>query len=132
MPIPPNASIAMAVIPSNPTSRSSRTAGASRLTPDQRFTADHGVGKVELAVEFERACLNCQGPRGGATFCRLVDDAYLGSERRPPPLARFRLACRKAGLSHLTVIPSGRCLTAAGMLWSKVRASDSRCGRLCK
>ena len=45
---------------------------------------DHGVGEVELAVEFERARLNGQGARGRAGLRRLVDDAHLDAELGEP------------------------------------------------
>src|SRR6266496_1045937 len=45
---------------------------------------DHRVGKVELAIEFERSRLNRQCARGGTGLCRFVDDAYLDSELGEP------------------------------------------------
>src|SRR5439155_18772123 len=45
---------------------------------------DHGVSKVELAVELERPRLDRQGSRGCAGLCRLVDDADFHPELSEP------------------------------------------------
>jgi hypothetical protein len=45
---------------------------------------DHGVGKVELAVEFKRPRLNRQRPRGNAGLCRLVEDAHVNPKLGQP------------------------------------------------
>ncbi len=45
---------------------------------------DHGLGEVELAVEFERAGLHREGARGGSGLGGLVDDANLDAEPGQP------------------------------------------------
>src|SRR6516162_9514873 len=45
---------------------------------------EHGIGQIELAVEFERPRLNRQRPRSRAGLWHLVDNADLYSKPRQP------------------------------------------------
>jgi hypothetical protein len=80
---------APAVSPLGSTSTFSNGRRAAGLPLTHKLTAGtlvamHGVGKVELAVEFERPRLNRQGPRGGPGLCRLVKDAHHDPELGEP------------------------------------------------